>query len=51
MDTGGLITLVLGETGVEEVKFNDTTGVACVLDIYVLTPPTNIVEEILHRLT
>ena len=39
------MTLLLSE----EVKFNDTTGGTCVLDIYVPTcggdtPPTNIVE-------
>ena len=49
LDIGGLMTLVLGEIGVEEVKFNDTTGTTCVLDISVLTyggesPPTNIAE-------
>ena len=48
-ETRGLMILVLGETGVEEVKFNDTFGVACVLDIGVLTcggdtPPANIAE-------
>ena len=47
--TGGLVTVVLSEIGFEEVKFNDTIGVACVLDICVLTcggdtPPTNITE-------
>ena len=45
----GLIILVLDEIGVEEVKFNDTTGVTCVLDICELTcggdtPPDNIDE-------
>ena len=49
MDTEGLMTLVLGETRVKEVKSNDSTRGACVLDICVLTcggdaPPTNILE-------
>ena len=44
-----LMTLVLGEIGVEEVKFNDTTSGTCVLDICVLTcrgdtPSTNIAK-------
>ena len=43
----GIMTLVFDEIGVKEVKFNDTTGGTCVLDICVLTcggdtPPTNI---------
>ena len=49
MKTRGLMTLVLGETRIEAVKFNDTTSGTCVLYVCVLTcggdtPLDNIVE-------